>query len=70
MRMAALSTGGVEHARAERQAEHVEHASHLLAVALETEEWLVLVEVPRVEERRPPLRIRRTARRQKKTGSR
>jgi hypothetical protein len=59
--MTTLSAGGVEHASAEWQAEELEDASHLLAVVLEAEERLVLVEVPRVEERRPPLRSGGTA---------
>jgi hypothetical protein len=70
VRVAALPASRVEHAGAERQAEDVEDASDLLTVARKAEQRLVLVEVPRIEKRRPPLRTSGTSRRQKKTGSR
>ena len=67
--MTTLAARRVEHPRANRQAEDVEDAGYFPAVALETEEGFVLVEVAGVEKGRPPFagspRLR-----QKNTGSR
>jgi hypothetical protein len=65
-----LAAGRVHHARADREAEHLERARHLPAVTLEAEERPVLFQVLSVEEGRPPFGAARVRQGQKKTGSR
>lgn len=66
MRVPALPTGYVQHARANRQFKELDQARYFLTVPLEREKKSVLPEIVGVERRLPPL-----ARfLQKKTGSR
>ena len=55
MRVPALAAWNVEHARAGWQAEQLDEARGLLAVALGREKWAVLQEVVGVEGGLPPL---------------
>jgi hypothetical protein len=55
MRVPALATWNVEHARAGWQTEQLDEARGLVAVALGREKWAVLQEVVGVEGGLPPL---------------
>lgn len=67
VRMASLTTGAVKDSRSHGKGQYVDESRHLAAVLREVEERFVLQQVPLVEVRGPPVRLRQ---RQKNTGSR
>jgi hypothetical protein len=70
MRVPALAARHVENTGAGWQSEHVDETRHLVAIALEREERIVLDQILVVEVRRPPIGGRATRGAQKNTGSR
>ena len=69
MRVPPLAARNVEDPGANGKAQDLEKPRDLLPIALRTEEGPVLMEITRVEKRRPPVAVDPAAR-QKKTGSR
>jgi hypothetical protein len=66
MSVAALATGYVQNARADRQRENIEQTRYFAPVTFGSKEWLVLEEIVGVKRGFPPL----TTLFQKNTGSR
>jgi hypothetical protein len=66
----ALTTRDVEETCTERQTEDLEDPRDLAAISFQPKEWLILLEVAGIEERRPPLSASGGTPGQKNTGSR